>query len=194
MFDYIKGNLTAIYDTNAVVDISGIGYKIITTSKSLQGVKTGDNIMFYTYLHLREDIMDLYGFTDLHERSTFMLLISVSGVGPKAAISLLSALESESLALAVISGDVKTITTAPGIGQKLAQRIVLELKDKIKASYIAHEGAVVEQPNATLESEAVEALIGLGYTPSVAVKAIKSVEKGLSLEETIKKALSQNAM
>ncbi|NLB81458.1 MAG: Holliday junction branch migration protein RuvA [Clostridiaceae bacterium] len=194
MFDYIKGTLSYYSDTYAVVDVGGIGYKIATTAKSLGIIKPGEAVTFYTYLHIRDSIMDIYGFTDTRERSTFMLLISVSGVGPKVGISILSAIAAEDLALAVVSNDTKLITIAPGVGKKLAERIILELKDKIKAESLDFDNSISALPQASLESEAAEALVVLGYAPSAAIKAIKNVEKGLTLEETIKKALQNGAV
>ncbi len=189
MYDYIKGSLASLTDTYAVVDVNGVGYKILTTAKSLETLKADETVTLFTYLHVREGLMDLYGFTSAEERSTFELLISVSGVGPKAAINILSAMPAEGLALAIVANDIKSITTAQGIGQKLAQRIVLELKDKIKSEdfVFGNQNSIV--PQTSLKAEAAEALIMLGYTSSAAANAIKRVEKGLTLEETIKKAL-----
>lgn len=189
MFDYIKGALSRKSDTYAVVDVSGIGYKISTTSKSLQNAAANEPITFYTYLHIRDSVVELYGFTSLQERSTFELLISVSGVGPKAAINILSSIAPEELALAIVTSDAKTITRAQGVGTKLAQRIILELKDKVKAQDFTANSSIAILPQTITESEAAEALIVLGYAPSEAVKAVESVEQGLTLEETIKNAL-----
>lgn len=189
MYDYIKGVLVRLADTYAVVDVGGIGYKILTSSKSAQSAKTGDAVTFYTYLHVREDALDLYGFTSPEERSAFEMLISVSGVGPKAALSILSSLSAESLAFAIIANDAKSITTAQGVGPKLAQRIILELKDKINAKDFMSGGPQEGLSQAGLENEAAQALVVLGYSPAEAVRAVKTIEPGLPLEETIKRAL-----
>lgn len=190
MYDYIKGSLSRRTDTYAVVDVAGVGYKISTSAKSLQNAgDIGATVIFYTHLHIREDIFELYGFTSIEERSTFELLISVSGVGPKAALNILSSVTAESLALAIVTNDAKTITLAQGVGPKLAQRIILELKDKIKNQDFIKDCSSNIMPQTSLEGEAAEALIVLGYSPSCALKAVKSVEEGLTLEATIKQAL-----
>lgn len=190
MYDYIKGSLSRRSDTYAVVDVLGVGYKISTSARSLQNAgNTGDTVTFYTYLHIREDIFELYGFTTVEERSKFELLISVSGVGPKAALNILSSVAAENLALAILTNDIKTITTAQGVGPKLAQRIILELKDKIKTEDFAQYNSSDIMPKTIIESEAVEALVSLGYSPVASAKAVKSVDENLSVEDTIKQAL-----
>jgi Holliday junction DNA helicase RuvA len=189
LFDYIKGTLARKAETYAVVDVAGIGYKIITTLKSLQETAKDDKVTFYTYLHVRDNVFEMYGFTTMRERSTFELLISVSGVGPKGAVNILSSITAEELALAIVTNDVKTITRAQGVGTKLAQRIILELKDKVKSKDFTSDSSISVLPQTNTENEAAEALIVLGYAPSEAVKAVKSVEQGLTLEETIKQAL-----
>lgn len=192
MYDYIKGSLSRRADTYAVVDVSGVGYKISTSAKSLEGAgETGEDVTFFTHLHIREDIFELYGFTSIEERSTFELLISVSGVGPKAALNILSSVTAQSLALAIVTNDAKTITMAQGVGPKLAQRIILELKDKIKNKDFIKDCPSNALPQTSLESEAVEALVVLGYAPSCAVEAVRSVGEGLTLEEVIKQALKK---
>ncbi|OQB14771.1 MAG: Holliday junction ATP-dependent DNA helicase RuvA [Firmicutes bacterium ADurb.Bin193] len=190
MYDYIKGSLARVGETYAVVDASGIGYKISTSAKSLREAgKAGDSVCFYTHLHVREDIFEIYGFTTAEERSTFELLISVSGVGPKAALNILSSVSGEDLALAIATGDYKTVTKAQGVGQKLAQRIILELKDKIKTEDFIRNNIIDIIPSTNLESEAIEALVVLGYSPPAAAKAVKSAGGNLSLEDTIRHAL-----
>ena len=190
MFDYIKGTLVKSSDTYAVVDVGGIGYRITSSAKSLGSAgAAGDAATFYTYLHVREDIFELYGFTTLQERAIFELLITVSGVGPKAAISILSALTAEELATAIAGGNSKALSAAPGIGPKTAQRIILELKDKIRKMGISGGASSESAPQTPLQNDAVEALISLGYSPAQAAKAVSSVQEGLPLEQTIKEAL-----
>lgn len=188
MYDYIKGTLARTGDTYAVVDVSGVGYRISSSSRSLQSAGgTGSETIFYTYLHVREDVLELYGFTTVEERSTFELLISVSGVGPKAALNILSSVAAEDLALAIVTNDTKTITAAQGVGQKIAQRIILELKDKIKSNdFVKYNTG---DAKANIENEAVEALVVLGYSPVAAAKAVKGTDAGLPLEEVIKQSL-----
>ena len=192
MFEYIKGTLIRKSDTYAVVEVSGIAFKIFTSARSLQGAgKTGGEATFHTYLHVREDIFDLYGFTTSEERASFEMLLGVSGVGPRAALNILSTIAAESLALAIVTNDAKTITAAQGVGPKLAQRIILELKDKIKTEDLTKNSAIEMLPTTLIENEAVEALIVLGYPAAMAVKSVKAVGNGFTLEETIKRALSQ---
>jgi len=188
MFEYIKGTVVSKTETYAVVEVSGVAFKIFSSGRSLRDA--GETAVFYTYLHVREDIFDLYGFTTVEERSTFGMLISVSGVGPRMALNILSVAEAESLALAIVTSDVKALTAAQGVGPKLAQRIILELKDKIKAGDLVKNSAIEVLPRTGVESEAVEALVVLGYPASMAVKAVKAAGEGLTLEDTIKKALS----
>lgn len=190
MFDYIKGTFVRRFDTYAVVDVSGVGYKLITSGRSIdEAGKLGEVITLYTYLHVREDIFDLYGFASLEERAIFELLITVSGVGPKAALSILTALSPQNLAIAIATSDSKAITVAPGIGPKTAQRLILELKDKITKLDIAKDVLVEGTPQNDSQSDAVQALVALGYFPVEATRAISSVKEGLSLEDTIKEAL-----
>jgi Holliday junction DNA helicase RuvA len=189
MYDYIKGILSRKGDTYAVVDVAGVGYRIATSARSLQSAgSVGEPVTFHTRLHVREDIFELYGFTAAEERATFEMLISVSGVGPKAALNILSSVSAEHLALAIATNDAKTITAAQGVGPKLAQRIILELKDKIKTEDFTPRGTADFSADGQ-QSEAIEALIVLGYSSAAAVKAVQSVEKNLSLEETIKQSL-----
>jgi len=193
MYDYIKGTLERKTENYVVIDVGGVGYKIATSARSLQNAgHIGDRIMMYTHLNVREDIFELYGFITVEERSTFEMLISVSGVGPRAGLNILSSISASSLALAIVTGDAKTITTAQGVGPKLAQRIILELKDKIKNKDFAGKGSDDNFiPINDLGNEAVAALVVLGYTAMEAEKAVKAVEEGLSIEETIKQALKQ---
>lgn len=131
MFYYVKGPVAHIAPYLAVIDCGGVGYACHTTANTLSYLKKGEVTKLYTYLHVREELFDLYGFSTEEERSCFELLIGVSGVGPKAALSILSATSPEGLAMSIITGDEKALTVAQGIGKKIAQRIILELKDKL---------------------------------------------------------------
>ncbi len=188
MYEYIKGELTYIGENYVVIEANGIGYKITTSSDNLKG--KGERVTFYTYLYVKEDIFELYGFPTMEQKSAFELLISVSGVGPKAAISILSVLSPNNLTVAVVTNNPKAISAAQGVGPKLAQRIILELKDKVstKTSF-----AVDENPSssASAENEAVTALTALGYSFNDAVTAVSKAPKDLSVEDTIKFALKQ---
>ena len=145
----------------------------------------------YTHLNVREDAMELYGFTTIEEKEMFTRLISVSGVGPKVALSILSVTTPEKFAVAVITNDTKTITKASGVGPKMAQRVILELKDKLKKAEIDIDiDTSVNDCDDNSKSEAISALIVLGYSGEMAKKAVAKVEDGLGTEEIIKKALA----
>ena len=192
MYYYIKGTLVQKGDNYLVVDANGVGYMIYTSLTSLADVgETGRNVTMYTYLHVREDVMDLYGFATVEEKNMFMNLISVSGVGPKAALAILSVTTPAKFAVAVVTNDVKTITKASGVGPKMAQRVILELKDKLKTEDfdIDMDEDIGEIPSDN-KNEAISALIVLGYSPSDAQKAVKGIDGTLNVEEIIKKALS----
>ena len=192
MYYYIKGTLVQKSDNYIVVDANGVGYMIYTSLNSMQNTgEIGKKITIYTYLHVREDVMDLFGFTTIEEKNMFMHLISVSGVGPKAALSILSVTTPAKFAVAVITNDVKTITKASGVGHKMAQRVILELKDKMKTDEVdidlEDESDDILSDN---RSEAISALVVLGYSSNDAQKAVKGIDGTLSVEEIIKKALA----
>lgn len=188
MFSYIKGTLEYVGKDFVVIDVGGVGYKVNTSVLSLQGVSLKETIKMYTYLHVREDIMAIYGFLTPEELDMFELLISVSGVGPKVAISLISNVSPSKFALCLVTNDVKTLKQAQGIGTKMAQRIILELKDKVKSEQLTELPQDVVQSN-DKQSEATNALIALGYSYNEAVKAVKSVEQVDDVETIIKLAL-----
>lgn len=192
MYYYIKGTLVQKSDNYIVVDANGVGYMIYTSQNSMENAgEVGKKITIYTYLHVREDVMDLFGFTTIEEKNMFMQLISVSGVGPKAALSILSVTTPAKFAVAVITNDVKTITKASGVGPKMAQRVILELKDKMKTDEL--EIDLEDESDDILSdnrSEAISALVVLGYSSNDAQKAIKGIDGTLSVEEIIKKALA----
>lgn len=192
MYYYIKGTLVQKSDNYIVVDANGVGYMIYTSLNSMKNAgEVGKKITIYTYLHVREDVMDLFGFTTIEEKNMFMQLISVSGVGPKAALSILSVTTPAKFAVAVITNDVKTITKASGVGPKMAQRVILELKDKMKTDEL--EIDLEDESDDILSdnrSEAISALVVLGYSSNDAQKAVKGIDGTLSVEEIIKKALA----
>ncbi|MBE7049509.1 MAG: Holliday junction branch migration protein RuvA [Ruminococcaceae bacterium] len=197
MFSYISGKLVEKNKDYAVIDVSGVGFKIYTslTSLSDQSLQKGDNVTFHTYLYIKEGIMDLYGFSTKEELSLFELLISVSGVGAKGAVSILSVATPSKLSLSIVSDDVATIKKASGIGAKTAQRICLELKDKIKNEDIISKDtdAFVSVSDVTSDSarqDAVSALIVLGYSNQEAQRAVGSVRETFDdAESYIKHAL-----
>jgi len=190
MYYYIKGTLIKKTENFVVVDCGGVGYMINTSLTSIGTLGAiGSEVTIYTYLVVREDAMELCGFASIEEKEMFLKLISVSGVGPKAAMSILSVGTPSQIAAAIITNDAKTITKAQGVGPKVAQRVILELKDKIDNSEldISTEAVPVQEDGA--RTEAINALIVLGYSPEMAAKAVAKTESGLSVEEIIKKAL-----
>ena len=197
MFYYVSGTVAHMGPYLAVIDCGGVGYACRTTNHTLSRLKQGEKAKLYTYLNVREDAMELYGFATENERNCFELLISVSGVGPKAALSILSAATPESLAMSVITGDEKALTVAPGIGKKIAQRIILELKDKLAKGQISPGGESYGGTGVTVipenkTSEAAAALAVLGYSQGEINLALKGLDlEGLSLEEIIKQALKK---
>lgn len=192
MYYYIKGTLVQKSDNYMVVDANGVGYMIYTSLTSLENAgEIGNEITVYTYLHVREDVMDLFGFTALEEKNLFMQLISVSGVGPKAALAILSVTTPAKFAAAVITNDVKAITKAAGVGPKMAQRVILELKDKVKTDNLPLDNDEPEYLASDSADEAVSALVVLGYSVSDAQKAVGGIDPKLGVEEIIKRALSK---
>jgi len=195
MFHYIEGTVADIGPYYAVVDCGGMGFHLNTTMNTLLHVKTGEKVRFYIFDYIREDCFDLYGFWSKREKRSFELLIGVSGVGPKAAISILSAGTPETLAMAILSGDEKALTIAPGIGKKIAQRVILELKDKISkesadfALPAASAGVPVSGQDMKL-NDAAAALSVLGYGAAEISAALRGVDiSGLKTEDIIKTAL-----
>ncbi|MBQ3534711.1 MAG: Holliday junction branch migration protein RuvA [Clostridia bacterium] len=198
MFYYISGKVAVVEPGVAVVDAGGVGYAINTSYTSARSVKTGEQATFYTYLHVREGIFELYGFVRREELSCFKQLIAISGVGPKAALAILGAVTPEKLALCVISGDEKALTAAPGIGKKLAQRILLEMKDKMSKDQLeaasGSSGIVMPEMAATggAMEDALAALAVLGYPRAVAVAALQGVDTaGMATDEIVRAALKR---
>lgn len=195
MFYYIAGTVAHKEDGFAVIDAGGVGYKLLTSLNSLDQLgAVGSDAKMYTYLYVREGVFDLYGFASEEELNMFLLLIGVSGVGPKAALAVLSVLTPSALALAVVTGDTKSITRANGVGPKVAQRVVLELKDKIKnEDMIAMSGSdeQVGDSTFTASNEAVEALCVLGYSAFEAKQALSGIDLAQDLELVIRDALKK---
>jgi Holliday junction DNA helicase RuvA len=178
----------------AVIDNNGIGYEVLTTPGTLSKLKTGEQVRLFTHFHVREDGMSLYGFWDKEELSMFNMLISVSGIGPKSALNMLSAAGPRDLMLAIVADDIKAMSQFPGIGKKTAGRLILELKDKIKAadsvSYEFSAAEFVPEAGQSPKGEAISALAALGYSRSEAVKAVVSIhEDSLNTQAIIKLAL-----
>ncbi len=196
MFYFIRGTVAHTAPGLVVIDAHGVGYAINTSYLSASSVKAGDTATFYTYLYVREDIFDLYGFAAQEELTCFKQLIAISGVGPKAAAAILGVVTPQKLALAVVTGDEKALCQAPGIGKKLAQRIILELKDKMARSQLeaASEGGEmpVDLPSGGALDDALAALTVLGYSRAQALAALKGADaSAMSVDELIRTALKK---
>ncbi len=196
MFSYLRGILAEKASNYAVIECGGVGFKLYTSYTSLCDSKCvqGSEVVFHTYMYIKEGIMDLYGFSSKDELELFELLISVNGVGAKGALSILSTMNPSRLSLVIASGDAASIKKAPGVGAKIAQRIVLELKDKIRnEAFIdsASDAFADIVPEASGErDEAVNALVALGYSGAEAKKAVSKVDANVSdVENIIKLAL-----
>lgn len=200
MFYYLNGTVAHIGPHLAVIDCGGVGYACRTTNQTLAHLQKGEKGKLYTYLNVREDAMELYGFYSENERNCFEMLIGVSGVGPKAAISILSSTTPEGLAMSIITGDEKALTVAQGIGKKIAQRIILELKDKLAKGQLSPGGESYGGTGVTVipenkSSEAAAALAVLGYSQSEIAAALKGLDvENLTLESLIKAALKKMAI
>jgi len=198
MFYYLSGMIAHIEPYLVVVDCGGVGYACKTTSYTLANLKKGEKGKVFTHLNVREDAMELYGFGTQEELNLFQQLISVTGVGPKAALSILSTSTPANLALSIITGDEKALTCAPGIGKKIAQRVILELKDKlakgqtINAAGESYGGTGVTIIPENKGSEAAAALAVLGYSQAEINVALKGIDmSNLTLEQIIKQALKK---
>ena len=188
----VRGKLIHTENSGAVVECGGVGYLCQTTMNTLKTLKLNSEVTLYTYLNVREDAVDLFGFATQNELATFKTLISVSGVGPKAGLSVLSELTAEQVAMAIATDDIKTITRAQGIGKKIAQRIILELKDKLAKSEQTQSGNVqMPQTAGGNVAKAIEALGVLGYTPADVSPVLANFDAGLPVEQLIAMTLKQ---
>ncbi|CCY68743.1 holliday junction DNA helicase RuvA [Clostridium sp. CAG:678] len=192
----LTGELTYIGDQFLVVECGGVGFKCFTSvATAANAGRIGDQIRLYTYLSVKEDALDLYGFKTENELRAFKLLISVSGVGPKAAVSILSEMSADKLSLAVAAGDTKAITRANGVGKKIAERIVLELKDKMAGVTLSSSESSVSAAASVAEDspagEAVAALVALGFSKSDAAAAVGAMDSSLPADEMIRQGLRQ---
>lgn len=200
MIAYIKGELTEVFEDTVVVETNGIGYNIRVPGSVLDRLPSvGSSVRIYTYLYVKEDAMNLFGFLNRDDLSVFKLLLNVSGIGPKGALAILSTIGPDDLRFAVLSEDVKTISSAPGIGAKTAKRLIIELKDKLKLAEV-FETALANKEKASSENdvllarnEAVEALVALGYASAQAMKAVQQVENAeeKDSEQILKEALKK---
>ncbi len=196
MYYYVSGSVAHVEPYLAVIDCGGVGYACRTTAYTLSKIKKGEKAKLFTYLSVREDAMDLYGFASQEELKLFQQLISVSGVGPKAALGILSSSSPANLAMNIITGNEKALTAAPGVGKRIAQRVILELKDKLaKGQTVGASGENVAGPAVTIIpqnklSEASAALAVLGYSQAEINVALKGIDiDSLPLEQVIRLAL-----
>ena len=202
VISFVKGSLAEKFEDSVIVEAGGIGYRIFVPTSVLEHLpKTGETVKIYTYFSVREDAMSLYGFLSRQDLEMFRQLIGVNGVGPKSALGILSALSPDTLRLAVISGDAKAISKAPGVGSKTAQRIILDLKDKVKAEDILDgftepvSGHGEVSNVGEIGKEAIEALTALGYSASEASGVVKKVTitESMTAEDVLKAALKHLA-
>ncbi|HCU2662030.1 Holliday junction branch migration protein RuvA [Clostridioides difficile] len=192
MYSYIKGTVEEIYIDSIVVENNGIGYKINVSSNTIMNLQVGEATKIYTKLIVREDDMSLCGFVSREELKMFELLTSVSKIGPKVALSILSFASPAQLGAYILNEDIGKLSKAPGVGKKTAERIVLELKDKVDKNNIEFEPTLLSQkPTLISQDESVDALVALGYTLSESKEAVQKCKKdGMNTEAIIKKALT----
>lgn len=202
MISFIKGYIAETTENSVILETDSIGYEIFMTGPAIEETsRMQDKIKIYTYFHVREDAMQLYGFLSRDDLEMFRLLLNVNGIGPKAAMGVLAAITADELRFAVLSDDVKTISRAPGIGKKTAQKLILELKDKLKLEDAFEKKLAHQEENLSLKDtslhdsrqEAVEALTALGYSSANALRAVRQVseETGDDVEAILKAALKQ---
>lgn len=197
MFYYVQGTVAHIAPNLAVIDCGGVGYACKTTANTISTLNKGKAHKLYTHLYVKEEIFELYGFATESELNSFQMLLGVSGVGPKAALAILSYNSPEGLAMAIVSGNEKALTSAPGIGKKIAQRIILELKDKMAKGQLTIGGMESFAGGVTVipedkTSEASAALAVLGYSQQEIMQALKGLDlQSLTLEEIIKQCLKK---
>ncbi len=200
MYYYLEGTVAELLPYLAVIDCGGVGYACKTTNNTLSALKKGQKGKLYTHLNVGDGIFELYGFATQRELNSFRLLIGVSGVGPKAALAILSVGTPETLAMAIVTGDEKSLTAAPGIGKKIAQRIILELKDKMaketggSLDFSGGKGGPAPAMFASKAAEAAQALAVLGYTSQEVSAALKGLDvEHLPLEEIVRQGLKRMA-
>lgn len=197
MISYLSGTIAyqSQDESSIILEVSGIGYEVFCSPRTLSALpQTGEQIKIFTYMSVKEDGISLFGFLTKEEREMFLKLLSVSGVGPKGALAILSAFSPQEIVIAVLSNDAVALAKAKGVGKKTAQRIIIELKDKCSTEAALSEAVSVEfmgsGTTAEPKLEAIEALIALGYSPSEASKAVKTIDPtDLSTEDILKLAL-----
>ncbi|WP_026487490.1 Holliday junction branch migration protein RuvA [Caldanaerobius polysaccharolyticus] len=184
MLDYIKGKVIEVDDESVVVEASGVGYRLFVSSITSKEIKVGDTTKLYVYLYLRENEMRLFGFYDRNERKVFKSLISVSGIGPKVALNILSKYTPSQMLAFIATGDFTSIMSVPGVGKKTAQRLIVELKDRVNKEELGV--SFIEDKT----SDVVQALMALGYSKDEISRVLKKIE-GLDIDDAIKMALKE---
>lgn len=194
MYNFIKGEVVEVSENCVVIDCNGIGYELNATFGCMNLCSKGGIVKLYTYLAISQDDVRLFGFADKAEKSMFLRLIEVGGVGPKLAIGILSGISVSALSVAIVNADIKTLSKLKGLGKKTAERIVLELKDKVSPEFNAELPALKGEESADsivgVNEDAVMAIMTFGYTKAEAIKAVKAVQKeGMTVEQIVFKAL-----
>ena len=191
MIDQISGKIISINDNYVVLEVGGLGIKVNVSATFASKLVNEELTTLITYLNVREDALDLYGFKNESERNLFLMLISISGIGPKLAVSILSGVELEELKSNILSGDIKSLTSIPGVGAKTAKRIIIELKDKLSKTTTTELG-FEDNFGSKISKDVLSALVGLGYSESMATEVIERINPAnsdKSIEVLIKEAL-----
>ena len=199
MISYVRGELAAVEPQKAIVDVGGVGYGVYMSQQALSVLpQPGNEVKLYTYLNVKEDAMQLFGFLTKDDLDIFKLVIGVSGIGPKGGLNILSCMSPDELRFAIMSGDAKAISAAPGIGKKTAEKLILELRDKVDIEdvleHAAHGGDEAlpgtDGGESGMQAEAVQALVALGYGSAESMRAVrKTCPDCVSVEEILKEAL-----
>lgn len=187
MIAFLTGRVAAKAPTYALLDVGGVGYRLLMSTRSLAALPSeGDDVTIHTYLHVREDELTLYGFESEDERALFERLIGVSGVGPKVALAVLSSIAPDALRAAIAREDVALLSSVPGVGKKTAQRLILELKDKLDLPDLAEAGG---RGSSVASAEARDALLSMGFSPAEAAAALREADPSASAEQLLRGAL-----
>ncbi len=199
MISYVRGKLASIEEDKAIIDVGGVGYGVYMPRQSLSFLpEAGSEVKLYTYLNVKEDAMQLFGFLTRDDLEIFRLVIGVSGIGPKGGLNILSCMNPDELRFAIMSGDAKAISAAPGIGKKTAEKLIVELKDKVDIEdmleHAAHgkedRASVMPSADSDMQAEAVQALAALGYGSAESLRAVKKVSPECeTVEDILKEAL-----
>lgn len=196
MIAFIKGTMIRAEENSVIIENNGIGYRVFACGRDISRIVNGSEVFLHTYMNVREDAMQLFGFLSAEDLEVFRLLLGVNGIGPKAALGVLSGMTANDLRFAVLSDDIKTLSTAPGIGKKTAQKLILELKDKFSLQDAFEEKLALTESVGTAadsnQEEAIQALMALGYSGSDALKAVRAAAAdNMSTEDILKAALKR---